>query len=158
MHSTTLITAIFSLATFISAAPTTSSSFKAPAPFAVIDETSQLSKRNIGGVRLSDGANFTGHVWYGIYPLNDCIGLNDYAGNLQSFRPDEGTECMIFQGQCNASDDYASLSHDSEMVGDLSVFSDWIGNVNSYMCFTEIDLSEARTAGRVKELIAVNIH
>lgn len=62
------------------------------------------------------------------------------------------------RGQCNASDDYASLSYDSEMVGDLSVFSDWIGNVNSYMCFTEIDLTEARTAGRVKELIAVNIH
>lgn len=38
--------------------------------------TSLLQKRNIGGVRLSTGAGFTGDVWYGIMPLATCIALN----------------------------------------------------------------------------------
>lgn len=37
---------------------------------------SLLQKRNIGGVRLSTGAAFTGDVWYGIMPLTTCIALN----------------------------------------------------------------------------------
>jgi hypothetical protein len=62
------------------ALPTTN--FLNPAPYNFIDDkpestSSTVSKRNIGGVRLSDEPNFTGHVWYGIYPLNECIGLGD---------------------------------------------------------------------------------
>jgi hypothetical protein len=55
--------------------------FMGPAPVNFIDKEASkdvsIEKRNLGGVRLSDGANFTGHVWYGIYPINECIGLND---------------------------------------------------------------------------------
>jgi hypothetical protein len=35
-----------------------------------------LTKRNLGGVRLCDQANWGGNCWYGIVPLNDCIALN----------------------------------------------------------------------------------
>jgi hypothetical protein len=35
-----------------------------------------LTKRNIGGVRLCDQANWGGNCWYGVVPLNDCIALN----------------------------------------------------------------------------------
>jgi hypothetical protein len=76
MYST-IIASLISLAI---AFPTTN--FANPAPYNFIDDktestSSTISKRNIGGVRLSDGANFTEHVWYGIYPLNECIGLGD---------------------------------------------------------------------------------
>ena len=37
---------------------------------------SPLQKRNIGGIRLCDQANWAGNCWYGIVPLNDCIALN----------------------------------------------------------------------------------
>ena len=65
--------AFLSLATSVIAVPT----LHYPAPYNFIAEDSSLEKRNIGGVRLSDGADFTGHVWYGIWQLNECISLND---------------------------------------------------------------------------------
>ena len=69
------------LISLASALPAPVSDFTGPAPYNFISDSSSknsgLEKRNLGGVRLSDGANFTGHVWYGIYPLNECIGLND---------------------------------------------------------------------------------
>ena len=37
---------------------------------------SPLTKRNLGGVRLCDQANWGGNCWYGIMPLNECIALN----------------------------------------------------------------------------------
>ena len=70
------------IATLISLAVTLPApAFMGPAPLNFIyKETSKgasIEKRTLGGVRLSDGANFTGHVWYGVYPINECIGLND---------------------------------------------------------------------------------
>ena len=59
----------------------TAPTFQHPTPYDLIADGSttqpSITKRIVGGVRLSDGANFTGHVWYGVYPLNHCIGLND---------------------------------------------------------------------------------
>ena len=48
-----------------------------PTPYNFNDSRSLVDKRNVGGVRLSDGLNFTGHVWYGVWPLNECISLGD---------------------------------------------------------------------------------
>lgn len=68
-----IITALISLAMAIPAPK-----FQGPAPVNFIDKTeSSVEKRALGGVRLADGKNFTGHVWYGVYALNDCIALND---------------------------------------------------------------------------------
>lgn len=64
---------LFVLASITRAVPT----FKSPGPYEFIDIDTSLHKRNVGGVRLSDGKNFTGHVWYGIWPLNECVSLND---------------------------------------------------------------------------------
>lgn len=83
---TALLKLFLLMATSTFAAPTPSP-LNSPAPFDFISltaagklstpGTSQLTKRNIGGVRMSDGADFTGTVWYGIYPLNTCIDLRD---------------------------------------------------------------------------------
>lgn len=71
-----IVTALIALAMAIPAPK-----FLGPAPVNFIDKTekadSSVAKRALGGVRLSDGKNFTGHVWYGVYALNDCIALND---------------------------------------------------------------------------------
>ena len=52
-----------------------------PAPVNFIDEKestgSSIQQRTLGGVRVSDGKNFTGHPWYGVYPINECIALHD---------------------------------------------------------------------------------
>ena len=78
MQPQSLLASIFAIAACAAAAPTTPA-FQEPAPFELIaassSNTDALSKRNIGGVRLSDGINFTGHVWYGIFPLDQCINL-----------------------------------------------------------------------------------
>ena len=59
----------------IIAAPT----FEYPNPFDLSAEhdwtTPKINKRNAGGVRLSDEENFAGHVWYGVWPEETCIGL-----------------------------------------------------------------------------------
>ena len=52
-----------------------------PAPVNLIDKAEKsdatIEKRELGGVRLSNGKNFTGSPWYGVYAINDCIALND---------------------------------------------------------------------------------
>lgn len=35
-----------------------------------------LTKRNIGGIRLCDQPHWAGNCWYGIVPLNTCMALN----------------------------------------------------------------------------------
>ena len=71
-----IITFLISLATALPAP-----NFVGPAPVNFIDEKestgSSMGKRALGGVRVSDGKNFTGHPWYGVYAINDCIALND---------------------------------------------------------------------------------
>ena len=71
------------MATAITATPVPGKELATPAPFYL--ETlikagfkvpqAANAKRNLGGVRLSTGKGFTGSVWYGIWPLNTCIGL-----------------------------------------------------------------------------------
>jgi hypothetical protein len=95
MHLLTITTTL--LLSFAEAAPTSSGNalsprkvFQHPAPLNFIANTlsssattsddaevmeRDLEKRTVGGVRLSSGPNFTGQVWYGVYPLNQCIGL-----------------------------------------------------------------------------------
>lgn len=93
--NTLLASTLSSITTLASPAPAPAAgaaTFNDPAPYDFISLTaagkiapdsltdgtsSDLSKRNLGGVRMSDGANFTGHVWYGIYPLNTCVDLRD---------------------------------------------------------------------------------
>ncbi len=82
MQLQSILAPLLSLLALTAAAPTSSPSFGEPAPFSFIGDSpsiagkaSALSKRNIGGVRLADGKDFSGHVWYGIYPLNQCINL-----------------------------------------------------------------------------------
>ena len=89
--ATTALTTLLALATTSTlaapapapAAAVADANFQNPAPFDFISlaaagknvAANAMVKRNIGGVRMSDGAGFTGHVWYGIYPLNTCIDL-----------------------------------------------------------------------------------
>lgn len=78
MHGNFLLINLLTLSTSIFSAPG-KRGFQPPTPYNYInaDSTSTgLQKRNVGGVRLSDGADFTGNVWYGIMPLADCIALN----------------------------------------------------------------------------------
>lgn len=56
MHFITLATALIASATSALAGP--------------------IVQRNIGGIRVCTGANFTGDCWYGVEPLNSCISLN----------------------------------------------------------------------------------
>ena len=72
--STVLALAISSLA-----APTAP---HAPAPFEYIGAKrssigTTLAKRNVGGVRLCTGTDWSGTCAYVIWPLNECIALND---------------------------------------------------------------------------------
>jgi hypothetical protein len=70
---------IMFLVSFAAALP--APTFVGPAPVNFIEGTestgSNMAKRTRGGVRISDGKNFTGHPWYGVYPINECIALND---------------------------------------------------------------------------------
>ena len=80
MHLQALLATLVSLAVITTSTPTPK--FKLPAPLDLVPtvhkpNSNALEKRTLGGVRLSDGANFTDHVWYGVYPLNDCIDLGD---------------------------------------------------------------------------------
>ena len=78
MRFSLFLSTALSLATGILAAPTAP---QAPAPFEYIAaETSSsttLTKRNVGGVRLCTGINWSGTCDYVIWPLNECISLND---------------------------------------------------------------------------------
>ncbi|KAI7149535.1 hypothetical protein KC343_g6790 [Hortaea werneckii] len=97
MHFSLATSSILStLASTILAAP---ASFQAPTPFEFVaaEDPSTLAKRNIGGVRLCTGSEWTGWCQYVIWPLNECISLNDFAGHTLSFRPDEGTQCFLMQ-------------------------------------------------------------
>ncbi|KAK5122592.1 hypothetical protein LTR85_003855 [Meristemomyces frigidus] len=138
MHSLHLTALLLSLATSISAVPT---AVQAPTPFQFIvaesSSSSTFSKRNVGGVRLCTGTDWTGYCDYVIWPLNECINLNDYAGHVLSFRPDEDTECYLMQGKCDANSEYADLLYDSTGLGDLNILP-WIAQANSYMCMTPL--------------------
>lgn len=41
------------------------------------NDPKRLIKRNVGGVRLCTGSDWTGWCDYVIWPLNECISLND---------------------------------------------------------------------------------
>ncbi len=58
--------------------------------------------------------------------------------NVLSFRPDEGNECLLMQGQCDAEEDYADLYYNSTDVGDLSGY-EFAKELTSYMCFAQIE-------------------
>ncbi|KAI6884817.1 hypothetical protein KC363_g5484 [Hortaea werneckii] len=138
MHFSLAASSILStLASTVLAAP---ASFQAPAPFKFIaaEESSNLAKRNIGGVRLCTGSAWTGWCQYVIWPLNECISLNDFAGHTLSFRPDEGTQCFLMQGRCDANNEYADVRYESLGLGHLEVLS-FVANMSSYQCFEPID-------------------
>ena len=79
MRFSLFLSVALSLATGSLTAPTAP---QAPAPFEFIAAKSSstkttLTKRNIGGVRLCTGVNWSGICDYVIWPLNECISLND---------------------------------------------------------------------------------
>lgn len=37
----------------------------------------ELVKREVGGVRMTTGVDFTGQEWYGVWDLYSCVALND---------------------------------------------------------------------------------
>ena len=78
MHTNFLLVPLLSLSTCV--APALSKrDFIPPEPYIDSEDVSastNLQKRNVGGVRLSDGKDFSGHVWYGVVPLAECIALN----------------------------------------------------------------------------------
>ncbi|KAK4545343.1 hypothetical protein LTR36_003523 [Oleoguttula mirabilis] len=134
MRFSLLAANLLSSATIISAVPT---SVQAPTPFEYIaadsPASSTLSKRNVGGVRLCTGIDWTGYCDYVIWPLNECINLRDYAGRVLSFRPDEDTECYLMQGKCDANSEYADLFYDSVGLGRLDLLP-WCAEMQSYLC------------------------
>ncbi|RMZ21844.1 hypothetical protein D0859_14136 [Hortaea werneckii] len=109
---------VSTLVSVVLAAP---ANLKAPAPFEFIaaEETSSLAKRNIGGVRLCTGSAWTGWCQYVIWPLNECISLNDL-------------------GRCDANNEYADVRYESLGLGHLEVLS-FVANMSSYQCFEPID-------------------
>ena len=80
MRLSLLASALLSLTiSLVSAAPT---AIQAPVPFEFIakdssSSSSRLSKRNVGGVRLCTGSEWTGTCDYVIWPLDECVALND---------------------------------------------------------------------------------
>ncbi|TKA34910.1 hypothetical protein B0A54_13873 [Friedmanniomyces endolithicus] len=120
---------------------------KAPTPHSLLAR-SGLLKRASGGVKLCTGANYSGICDYVVWPLNECIALNDYAGHTLSFQPDAGTECFLMQrvpsrflppspGRCNSEKVYADLLNDTAEDADLSGLA-WIGQSESYLCLSPL--------------------
>ncbi|RMZ28102.1 hypothetical protein D0859_07823 [Hortaea werneckii] len=128
MHFSLTVSSILStLASTILAAPT---SFQAPTPFesmAAVD-TSTLAKRNIGGVRLCTGSEWTGWCQYVIWPLHKCISLNDFPKLKAKINA---------RGRCDANNEYADVRHESLGLGHLEVLS-FVANMSSYQCFEPI--------------------
>ncbi|RMX91706.1 hypothetical protein D0868_13836 [Hortaea werneckii] len=148
MHLSLAASSILStLASAVLAAP---ANFQDPVPFESIaaEDTPSLIKRNVGGVRLCTGSAWTGWCQYVIWPLNECISLNDFAGHTLSFRPDEDTQCFLMHQdlkakiharvRCDANREYADVRHESLGLGHLEVLS-FVANMSSYQCFTPID-------------------
>lgn len=60
-------------------------------------QNSQHAKRNVGGIFLCLGADWTGTCGYTIQPLNACIDLgSDWKQKISSIGPDPGTEVSFF--------------------------------------------------------------
>ncbi|TKA38112.1 hypothetical protein B0A54_11126 [Friedmanniomyces endolithicus] len=109
---------------------------KSPTPHSLLAR-SGLVKRATGGVKVCTGANYSGSCDYVVWPLNECIALNDYAGHTLSFQPDAGTDCFLMQGRCNSEKVYADLLNDTTEDADLSGLA-WIGQSESYLCLSPL--------------------
>ncbi|RMZ11098.1 hypothetical protein D0860_03539 [Hortaea werneckii] len=138
MHFSLTVSSILStLASTILAAPT---SFQAPTPFesmAAVD-TSTLAKRNIGGVRLCTGSEWTGWCQYVIWPLHKCISLNDlYVFTISQPKSPKLKAKINARGRCGANNEYADVRHESLGLGHLEVLS-FVANMSSYQCFEPI--------------------
>lgn len=48
-------------------------------------------------VMLCTAPDFGGECYHATWPVNTCIDLAGYAGNTQSFQPEEGRECLVMQ-------------------------------------------------------------
>ncbi|RMY41868.1 hypothetical protein D0866_00289 [Hortaea werneckii] len=128
MHLSLAASSILStLASAVLAAP---ASFQAPAPFEFIaaEDTPSLAKRNVGGVRLCTGSAWTGWCQYVIWPLNECISLND----LQDLKAK-----IYDRGRCDANREYADVRYESLGLGHLEVLS-FVANMSSYQCFEPV--------------------
>ncbi|KAK4996853.1 hypothetical protein LTR66_003508, partial [Elasticomyces elasticus] len=66
MLLSSLFTALPLFAAFIHAGPVTPTAIEPP---------HVLEKRNLDGVRLCTGRDWSGSCWYGVYPINTCIFL-----------------------------------------------------------------------------------
>ncbi|KXT14033.1 hypothetical protein AC579_10027 [Pseudocercospora musae] len=90
------------------------------------------------GVKLCTEPDFQGECDHVEWPVNTCVDLMDYAGETESFIPDDGFECLLMQGECDATTPYIEIGDsDHKAGGDLTKLS-WIGKSNSYICFTEL--------------------
>ncbi|KAF7195658.1 hypothetical protein HII31_02976 [Pseudocercospora fuligena] len=91
------------------------------------------------GVKLCTEPDFKGECDHVEWPVNTCVDLMDYAGETESFIPDDGFECLLMQGECDATTPYIEIGDsDQKAGGDLTKLS-WIGKSNSYICFTELE-------------------
>ncbi|KAF2162186.1 hypothetical protein M409DRAFT_27564 [Zasmidium cellare ATCC 36951] len=89
-------------------------------------------------VQLCTAPSFKGECTNATWPVNQCIDLKGYAGLTESFLPGEGFECLLMQGKCDATQPFAEVGdEDDKEGGDLTTYS-WVGELSSYMCFTEI--------------------
>ncbi|CAK1361924.1 uncharacterized protein RHO25_004524 [Cercospora beticola] len=92
-------------------------------------------------VELCTEPQFQGECVNSTWPVNTCIALNGYAGAVRSIDPKQGFECLLTQGRCNVATPYISIGSDpTDTAGDDLSSLAWIGESNSYICFTEIEM------------------
>ncbi|KAJ9628898.1 hypothetical protein H2203_002803 [Taxawa tesnikishii (nom. ined.)] len=115
---------ISSLALFVAAA----TAAPAPAP--------GMEKRAAGAVYMCTDANWSGICQYQTYALNTCVDLRNttFADSISSFGPDQGAECMLMLGHCNAEEPfYGDIAYPG--YSDLTAIG-WNDRAESYICFS----------------------
>ncbi|PPJ58687.1 hypothetical protein CBER1_03999 [Cercospora berteroae] len=115
-----------------------------------ISQTPRLNARQSGNstspavnatVELCTEPQYQGECVNSTWPVNTCIALNGYAGAVRSIDPKQGFECLLTQGRCNVAIPYISIGSDpTDTAGDDLSSLAWIGESNSYICFTEIEM------------------
>lgn len=124
MQISTILASVLASAAFVSAAP-----------------TSEMPKREAGGVLICQGANATGNCHYEVYTMSECHDLPaDLQRNASTFAPDgDNFYCYPRAGNCSqictspTGCTFGAVSFSSPVKYDLSTIQ-WDNLIGAFSC------------------------
>ncbi|TFK78445.1 hypothetical protein K466DRAFT_606978 [Polyporus arcularius HHB13444] len=102
-----------------------------------------LEKRNVGGVYICSGTNWSGSCGHAVQPLDTCIVLgSDWKNEIASFGPDSCTMCFAYKTtNCAFGDGFVWMfQNPGDASGGRRVTNNaWNTHIASFKCWRSPD-------------------